>query len=224
IVMSIFGFYKAKQKQINLMNTLSQILNVTFLVPHNQSKKKEIEWNTEAREIRLDSKIHLSTLSYIGPCIMGIGCILIVVIYVITFEARDRAAKVFPAFLTKARTKAIYDSLIEDTKNAVEINRIKKKPTQHPPESNYSENHIMPTCSYLIKHFNITSIVSSLSHEIKEARGISDTRPSIDYIDDVESITSSSTNLKNQSNDSSNDFLGTCNMPSTSYILNILNF
>uniref|UniRef100_A0A182QSJ1 Uncharacterized protein n=1 Tax=Anopheles farauti TaxID=69004 RepID=A0A182QSJ1_9DIPT len=41
--------------------------------------------------------LHLNNLSYVGPIIMGVGGFIVVASCVMTFEARDSAAKVVPA-------------------------------------------------------------------------------------------------------------------------------
>lgn len=40
---------------------------------------------------------HLNNLSYVGPIVMGFGGFIVVAACVMTFEARDSAAKVVPA-------------------------------------------------------------------------------------------------------------------------------
>ncbi|XP_023230560.1 uncharacterized protein LOC111630655 [Centruroides sculpturatus] len=50
---------------------------------------------------------HLGSLTYIGPVVMGTGGFIIVAACVMTFEARDTAAKIVPVWLRKGRNLAI---------------------------------------------------------------------------------------------------------------------
>lgn len=61
------------------------------------STTHEIRGNATVR-IRNESKgLHLNNLSYVGPIVMGFGGFIVVAACVMTFEARDSAAKVVPA-------------------------------------------------------------------------------------------------------------------------------
>ncbi|KAL7048214.1 hypothetical protein ACKWTF_003266 [Chironomus riparius] len=57
----------------------------------------EFRHNTTIRVKNEQRGLHLNNLSYLGPIIMGVGGFIVVASCVMTFEARDSAAKVVPA-------------------------------------------------------------------------------------------------------------------------------
>ena len=52
--------------------------------------------NRTYHEMNPELHYHLKNLTYVGPALMGLGCVIIVAICVMTFEARDKAAKICP--------------------------------------------------------------------------------------------------------------------------------
>ncbi|XP_055846468.1 uncharacterized protein LOC129912290 [Episyrphus balteatus] len=65
----------------------------------------EIRGNATVRVKNETKGFHLNNLSYVGPIVMGFGGFIVVASCVMTFEARDSAAKVVPA-----RFKAVTNS------------------------------------------------------------------------------------------------------------------
>ncbi|KAL0271551.1 UNVERIFIED_CONTAM: hypothetical protein PYX00_008609 [Menopon gallinae] len=61
------------------------------------SIRNEIRGNSTVKIKNESRGFHLNNLSYAGPIIMGIGGFIVVAACVMTFEARDSAAKVVPA-------------------------------------------------------------------------------------------------------------------------------
>lgn len=51
--------------------------------------------------------MHLSSLTYLGPVVMGVGGFIILATCVMTFEARDTASKIVPSFFRKSRIHAV---------------------------------------------------------------------------------------------------------------------
>ncbi|XP_023218286.1 uncharacterized protein LOC111620572 [Centruroides sculpturatus] len=51
--------------------------------------------------------MHLSSLTYFGPVVMGVGGFIILATCVMTFEARDTATKIVPSFFRKSRIHAV---------------------------------------------------------------------------------------------------------------------
>ncbi|XP_055912903.1 uncharacterized protein LOC129946668 [Eupeodes corollae] len=62
----------------------------------------EIRGNSTIRVKNESKGFHLNNLSYVGPIVMGFGGFIVVASCVMTFEARDSAAKVVPARLKAA--------------------------------------------------------------------------------------------------------------------------
>lgn len=63
------------------------------------SMGSELRGNATVR-VKNDLKgFHLNNFSYVGPIVMGFGGFIVVASCVMTFEARDSAAKVVPARL-----------------------------------------------------------------------------------------------------------------------------
>ncbi|XP_074032945.1 uncharacterized protein [Leptinotarsa decemlineata] len=61
------------------------------------SVAKEVKGNYTIRAKNETKSFHLNNLSYAGPIVMGVGGFIVVAACVMTFEARDSAAKVVPA-------------------------------------------------------------------------------------------------------------------------------
>ncbi|CAG9862488.1 unnamed protein product [Phyllotreta striolata] len=61
------------------------------------SSTPEIRANYTVRAKNETKSFHLNNLSYAGPIVMGVGGFIVVAACVMTFEARDSAAKVVPA-------------------------------------------------------------------------------------------------------------------------------
>ncbi|XP_046424783.1 uncharacterized protein LOC124182044 isoform X1 [Neodiprion fabricii] len=61
------------------------------------SMAQEIRGNLTVRVKNESRGFHLNNLSYAGPIVMGVGGFIVVAACVMTFEARDSAAKVVPA-------------------------------------------------------------------------------------------------------------------------------
>lgn len=57
----------------------------------------EVRGNTTFKVKNETKGFHLNNLSYVGPIVMGFGGFIVVAACVMTFEARDSAAKVVPA-------------------------------------------------------------------------------------------------------------------------------
>ncbi|XP_055346923.1 uncharacterized protein LOC129594306 [Paramacrobiotus metropolitanus] len=57
---------------------------------------------------------HLKNLTYVGPAFMGLGCVIIVAICVMTFEARDKAAKICPEDPLKPVKDDLYVNVIKN--------------------------------------------------------------------------------------------------------------
>jgi hypothetical protein len=52
--------------------------------------------NSTYTSVNTNAHWHLKNLTYVGPAFMGLGSVIIVAICVMTFEARDKAAKICP--------------------------------------------------------------------------------------------------------------------------------
>ncbi|XP_014608800.1 PREDICTED: uncharacterized protein LOC106789249 isoform X2 [Polistes canadensis] len=61
------------------------------------SVAQEIRGNLTIKVKNESREFHLNNLSYAGPIVMGVGGFIVVAVCVMTFEARDSAAKVVPA-------------------------------------------------------------------------------------------------------------------------------
>ncbi|KAK2585892.1 hypothetical protein KPH14_010480 [Odynerus spinipes] len=61
------------------------------------SVAQEIRGNLTVKVKNESREFHLNNLSYAGPIVMGVGGFIVVAVCVMTFEARDSAAKVVPA-------------------------------------------------------------------------------------------------------------------------------
>lgn len=61
------------------------------------SVASEVRGNTTFKVKNETKGFHLNNLSYVGPIVMGFGGFIVVAACVMTFEARDSAAKVVPA-------------------------------------------------------------------------------------------------------------------------------
>ena len=62
----------------------------------------ELQSNSSNAAVRFKNDLkgfHLNNFSYVGPIVMGFGGFIVVASCVMTFEARDSAAKVVPARL-----------------------------------------------------------------------------------------------------------------------------
>ncbi|GAV06115.1 hypothetical protein RvY_16147 [Ramazzottius varieornatus] len=68
---------------------------IGFYAPDLSSHEYSLS-NMTYHERNLDLHYHLKNLTYVGPAFMGLGCVIIVAICVMTFEARDKAAKICP--------------------------------------------------------------------------------------------------------------------------------
>ncbi|XP_037024222.1 uncharacterized protein LOC119066072 isoform X2 [Bradysia coprophila] len=66
---------------------------------------QEVRGNTTVRIKNESRGFHLNNLSYAGPIVMGFGGFIIVAACVMTFEARDSAAKVVPARFKLSTTR-----------------------------------------------------------------------------------------------------------------------
>ncbi|XP_049542753.1 uncharacterized protein LOC125955658 [Anopheles darlingi] len=67
---------------------------------NNFPSLSDLRSNSSTSTIRVKNEhrgLHLNNLSYVGPIIMGVGGFIVVASCVMTFEARDSAAKVVPA-------------------------------------------------------------------------------------------------------------------------------
>ncbi|XP_043518455.1 uncharacterized protein LOC122533123 isoform X1 [Frieseomelitta varia] len=73
---------------------------------------QEIKGNQTVRVKNKSRGFHLNNLSYAGPIVMGVGGFIVVAACVMTFEARDNAAKVVPA-----RFRFNQTSTIKNTRN-----------------------------------------------------------------------------------------------------------
>ncbi|KAJ8678598.1 hypothetical protein QAD02_014385, partial [Eretmocerus hayati] len=82
------------------------------------SVAQEIRGNLTVRVKDESRGIHLNNLSYAGPIIMGVGGFIVVAACVMTFEARDSAAKVVPA-----RFRFNQGSTLKNTKQSQRNNR-----------------------------------------------------------------------------------------------------
>ncbi|KAK6630831.1 hypothetical protein RUM44_003001 [Polyplax serrata] len=78
------------------------------------SIRSETRGNSTVRVKNESRGFHLNNLSYAGPIVMGIGGFIVVAACVMTFEARDSAAKVVPA-----RFKANLNSSIRDRESTM---------------------------------------------------------------------------------------------------------
>ncbi|XP_034180616.1 uncharacterized protein LOC117604537 isoform X2 [Osmia lignaria lignaria] len=76
------------------------------------SVAQEIRGNLTIRVKNESRGFHLNNLSYAGPIVMGVGGFIVVAACVMTFEARDNAAKVVPARFRFSQT-----STIKNTRN-----------------------------------------------------------------------------------------------------------
>ncbi|XP_003489663.2 uncharacterized protein LOC100741224 [Bombus impatiens] len=76
------------------------------------SVAQEIRGNLTIRVKNESRGFHLNNLSYAGPIVMGVGGFIVVAACVMTFEARDNAAKVVPA-----RFRFNQTSTIKNTRN-----------------------------------------------------------------------------------------------------------
>ncbi|XP_059468519.1 uncharacterized protein LOC132192535 [Neocloeon triangulifer] len=75
------------------------------------SVNQEIRGNTTVKVKNESRGFHLNNFSYAGPIVMGVGGFIVVAACVMTFEARDSAAKVVPAkFKPKASPAHRYRS------------------------------------------------------------------------------------------------------------------
>ncbi|XP_076390536.1 uncharacterized protein LOC100878103 isoform X2 [Megachile rotundata] len=71
------------------------------------SEAQEIRGNLTIRVKNESRGFHLNNLSYAGPIVMGVGGFIVVAACVMTFEARDNAAKVVPARFRFSQTSTI---------------------------------------------------------------------------------------------------------------------
>ncbi|XP_076755203.1 uncharacterized protein LOC143425987 [Xylocopa sonorina] len=71
------------------------------------SVAQEIRGNLTIRVKNESRGFHLNNLSYAGPIVMGVGGFIVVAACVMTFEARDNAAKVVPARFRFNQTSTI---------------------------------------------------------------------------------------------------------------------
>ncbi|KAG1667035.1 hypothetical protein GQR58_018638 [Nymphon striatum] len=116
-VLSTTSVHKAKEEGIiftpdnlsvnslTLMRALNAALNESTLkstlnaaLRSDFDKIKQTGGNVTAFVVDEIKYMHLDNLTYVGPCIMGIGGVIIVGACVMTFEARDTAAKITPWF------------------------------------------------------------------------------------------------------------------------------
>ncbi|XP_033212477.1 uncharacterized protein LOC117170064 [Belonocnema kinseyi] len=71
------------------------------------SEAQEIRGNLTIKVKNESRGFHLNNLSYAGPIVMGVGGFIVVAACVMTFEARDNAAKVGPARLRQNQTASL---------------------------------------------------------------------------------------------------------------------
>ncbi|KZC12763.1 hypothetical protein WN55_04284 [Dufourea novaeangliae] len=71
------------------------------------SVAQEVRGNLTIRVKNESRGFHLNNLSYAGPIVMGVGGFIVVAACVMTFEARDNAAKVVPARFRFSQTSTI---------------------------------------------------------------------------------------------------------------------
>ncbi|XP_051170693.1 uncharacterized protein LOC127287669 isoform X2 [Leptopilina boulardi] len=83
------------------------------------SEAQEIRGNRTIKVKNESRGFHLNNLSYAGPIVMGVGGFIVVAACVMTFEARDSAAKVGPARLRLNQTSSIKQT----TKSQRNINK-----------------------------------------------------------------------------------------------------
>ena len=68
---------------------------VGFYAPELSSQEM-VSGNTTYTAVNTNMHWHLKNLTFVGPAFMGLGSVIIVAICVMTFEARDKAAKICP--------------------------------------------------------------------------------------------------------------------------------
>ncbi|XP_013785352.1 uncharacterized protein LOC106469408 [Limulus polyphemus] len=96
---------KALTSGLVLILVGSGMATIGFYSDH-LSKMEEKRGNTTILVTNKNRNYHLTSLTYLGPIVMGIGGFIIVAACVMTFEARDTAAKIVPVWFRKTRVHA----------------------------------------------------------------------------------------------------------------------
>ncbi|XP_076327351.1 uncharacterized protein LOC143234137 [Tachypleus tridentatus] len=96
---------KALTSGLVLILVGSGMATIGFYSDH-LSKMEEKRGNTTILVTNKSRNYHLTSLTYLGPIVMGIGGFIIVAACVMTFEARDTAAKIVPVWFRKTRVHA----------------------------------------------------------------------------------------------------------------------
>lgn len=85
---------------------------VGYYAPELSSRRVSLG-NVTVTTMDASAHWHLKNLTYVGPAFMGLGSVIIVAICVMTFEARDKAAKICPEDPPKLVKEDTYVNVIK---------------------------------------------------------------------------------------------------------------
>ncbi|EEB13010.1 hypothetical protein Phum_PHUM218550, partial [Pediculus humanus corporis] len=110
-----------------LLLTIGTSMAVVGYYADQLSIRSEKRGNSTVKIKNESQGFHLNNLSYAGPIIMGIGGFIVVAACVMTFEARDSAAKVVPARFKPTMNSSVNRGSVKSSHTTKTVQRIESK-------------------------------------------------------------------------------------------------